>query len=369
MSQCPTEPIPPGCAGGKGFFLSANGWTGFRSHHMEFYDSRKFTRIFVIKGGPGTGKSRMMREIAQAAEQEGATVSYIYCSSDPASLDGVVLVKGKRKIAVLDGTAPHTRCADVPGAIDEIVNLGAFWDSELLMKHREEILSLCDRKSACYQRAYRYLSIAGDIDEERQKILTSCVRWEKLKKAATRELRLLPISTQPCEETHYLSAFGMNGKVRLDASIKTSKVVIVSDPFGSARFFLNTMRDILRDEGVYRYGLFPSCFSDQITEAICLTGADTVYLTEPSDLAPARRINMKRFLLPDAIAENRRTLRLLSNERKKMLEEAELSLREVGKYHFALEKMYGDAMDFTGKEAFSSVLCGKIIRLLQKDDD
>ena len=59
----------------------------------------------LIKSGPGCGKSSLMRRVAQAMEEKGASVEYIACSGDPDSLDAVVFPA--LNTAIVDGTAPH----------------------------------------------------------------------------------------------------------------------------------------------------------------------------------------------------------------------------------------------------------------------
>ena len=99
--------------------------------------------VVVITGGPGTGKSFFMRMIADEAEKKGKKVIYYYCSSDQGSLDGIT-VDGK--IAILDGTAPHDADATVPAAAEDIIDLGAFWDSAILAKSRKRIELLHSEK-------------------------------------------------------------------------------------------------------------------------------------------------------------------------------------------------------------------------------
>lgn len=64
------------------------------------------TRIISIKGGPGVGKSTLMRKIGEEFEAKGWDVEYFHCSSDNNSLDAIRLPQVE--VALLDGTAPHS---------------------------------------------------------------------------------------------------------------------------------------------------------------------------------------------------------------------------------------------------------------------
>ena len=89
------------------FFLGANSGQGFQSLFPRFCAPEKHYDLLVLKGGPGAGKSTMMRAIGQAMEKKGEQVEYLYCSGDPSSLDGVHIPR--IRTAVVDGTAPHGR--------------------------------------------------------------------------------------------------------------------------------------------------------------------------------------------------------------------------------------------------------------------
>ena len=73
------------------YFLGANSPTGFYSLYSELLPPETASVIYILKGGPGCGKSTLMRQVAQQAAQAGETVEYILCSADPDSLDAVVL--------------------------------------------------------------------------------------------------------------------------------------------------------------------------------------------------------------------------------------------------------------------------------------
>lgn len=87
------------------FFLGANSGRGFQSLFPQFCAPEQYHDLLVLKGGPGAGKSTMMKTIGAAMEEEGEAVEYLYCSGDPTSLDGVHFPR--LRTAIVDGTAPH----------------------------------------------------------------------------------------------------------------------------------------------------------------------------------------------------------------------------------------------------------------------
>ena len=329
-------------------FIAANGYNGFRSRYDEVYRDGNFDRLFVIAGGPGTGKSHMMNEVSLAAKNAGADVERIYCSSDPSSLDGVIMEKNGRRVAILDGTAPHRRSADLPVARDELIDLGEFWNRGALQKEKNNILALAKEKSDAYARAYCYLSIAGKATALLLKTLEDCINLEKMERSVNREIKRLSKSENPKSETRYISAFGMRGYKRLSFRENVKSVISVSDEYGSATIYLSFLEKRIRQAGCYDFCELPSCFSDEETEGVILPRNNLLFLksAEGAD----RKINMRRFLDTKAIARNRRDIRCALRVRSQMLDGAQNSMHAVEKAHFALEKIYGAAMDFEKKE-------------------
>lgn len=89
------------------FFLGANSGQGFQNLFGRFCAPEDHYDLLVLKGGPGVGKSTLMRRIGKAMEEHGEDVEYLYCSGDPESLDGVHIPR--IRAAIVDGTAPHGR--------------------------------------------------------------------------------------------------------------------------------------------------------------------------------------------------------------------------------------------------------------------
>ena len=89
---------------------------------FNFFDNiiqGDINRIFCFKGGPGVGKSSLMKKIAQEFIDRGYDVELHHCPSDPSSLDALLIKK--LGVVLLDGTSPHIVDPKNPGAVDEIV--------------------------------------------------------------------------------------------------------------------------------------------------------------------------------------------------------------------------------------------------------
>ena len=93
------------------YFLGGNTVRGFVSFYSGFCRGPE-DFLWVIKGGPGCGKSSFMKTIGRAAEEKGLDVEYVLCSGDPESVDGVYFPALHTGYA--DGTAPHVLEAVTP---------------------------------------------------------------------------------------------------------------------------------------------------------------------------------------------------------------------------------------------------------------
>ncbi len=150
-------------SGIRHFFPGGNTCQGFYSLY-EFIVPKDARLKLVLKGGPGVGKSTLMKKLGEEFVNMGHCVEFHWCSSDNESLDAMVLPD--YDIAVIDGTAPHVVDPRFPGAVDEIVNLGEFWDKESLQANREEIIATTTLNSRYFALAYSRLREAKVVYDE-----------------------------------------------------------------------------------------------------------------------------------------------------------------------------------------------------------
>ena len=206
------------------YYGASNGYFGFKSLFGEIFNPENFTRIYVIKGGPGTGKSTLMRKIYSHFKELKVSTEEIYCSSDPDSLDGIILESEGGKVALLDGTAPHETDAKYPGAKDEIVNLGEGFDKKRLIANQEKIVALCKNKANYYKQAYFYLSLVGKIHLYISRLAEEKFDLSGARKLINRHFTLRSEEITP--KKYFLSSFGAKGKKVLQPIKKKENIKI-----------------------------------------------------------------------------------------------------------------------------------------------
>ena len=141
-------------------FPGNNSTCGFYSYYEQRLEGME--QIYILKGGPGTGKSSLLKGLSERFRREGFEVEHWLCSSDPDSLDGLILLR--QKVAVVDGTAPHIVEPRYPGAVETIVNLGDCWEDTILKQEKERIRALSDGITGAFATAYEYTAKIGQID-------------------------------------------------------------------------------------------------------------------------------------------------------------------------------------------------------------
>ena len=130
-------------------------------------NEESMNRVYVIKGAAGTGKSTILKKLCALANESNINAERYACSSDPNSLDLVVI---NSEVAVLDGTSPHSYDMIYPGAASSLIDLSVFWDSMKLREYKEDIVKLTKQKKASYNEAYVKLKILDMLFSERMKL-------------------------------------------------------------------------------------------------------------------------------------------------------------------------------------------------------
>lgn len=323
--------------------LSGGGFTNFLPSAVE-----EMKKIYIIKGTAGSGKSTLMRKIADASEEAGEKAERIYCSSDPKSLDGVVIPS--LSFAIVDGTAPHVMEASYPKARETIINTGDFISEKYMESHTDEIIRLTDEKKGLFSHANSLLGtssvisgIERDLSErsyDKKKGFAFCLsiilKEQKLKNEGE------------CSQRVFL-AFGKNGVSFIHPKSENEKVFSVGERF--APFILGTLK-LLASE----YKLCAVCSPDPLdikqTGAIYFPASKSLFVSS-AYFAEGEKISEKRFENADFNDANKEKIKFLKKTKKLILEEAKNYIEEAMVCHKKLESIYGNSLNKEGLDCLA----------------
>lgn len=324
-------------------FPGNNTGVGFFSYYEYILPQSEANHIYCLKGGPGVGKSTFMKRIAQRLQTQGFAIEYMHCSSDPDSLDGIVIPK--LQVAIVDGTAPHVIDPKTPGAVDEIINLGEYWDAAPIKAHKEDIMQTADNISQLFKAAYQYLSAARILLNKltaMHEVMTERVAIDMLAK----QIMIREIDAKEA---------GRQGKVRkLFASANTPKGVVnhVGTLYDSA-CKVYALKN--------KWGAGVTTFLSRIVDEALLCGLDVEAFYCPME--PATR--MEHVLFPQL------KLAFVTENETIEIDKADYHL-DLGQYtDDSLLAKHKDVIDFDAEQY--QTLLNQAIRMLsqakQKHDD
>lgn len=342
----------------KKYFASANTEKGFVSYFKEIYGCVE--NVYIIKGGPGTGKSHFIRNIADEAEGRGLSIEYFYCSSDPLSLDGIIICE--LSVAVIDGTSPHTYDPVYPGVRDKIINLGENWSDGALAENKAEICDIIDRKSRLYNNVYNYLAAAGRIEGEIRGYNRRAVKFDKMKAAVNRLAKGWRRGSGFSKLLRPVQGISHAGMIVYETYHGLAKnKYVIKDRYGVGGLFLDeVVRCALQREMKVIYS--PSVIDTGSVMAVYLPEADSSFIITDDDGIDKKQINMDRFVDMEAIRSNKQKNRFARRCLNSLYEGMQKELDEIFYLHAELEKYYTSAMDFSK----NATLCEKIKREIFK---
>ena len=326
--------------------------------YVGYYDDcfHGAERLYVIKGGPGTGKSHLMKEIAKNALAKGEAVRFIHCGSDATSLDGVYLPN--RRIGVLDGTAPHPKEPKLPGIDGEIWNLGQFWNSTTLRGAKEEILTRAKEKEALYTSVYRTFSAMRNLRLDLREAILSTLDREKIEKAARRTVEA--IRGEGEERICQSRAVGMGGEIDL-SRVQDSIFIGVRDEFACGYYYLEALRAQAKQKGIPCLLSYHPIYHDE-PQKISFPTVGVTYTSAPEPEV-ARCMHLRRFRDREAFVRLRAECKELQRLADSLYDRALLYFSHLREVHFNIERIYTSAMDFDAIDNFTkkqlTVLLGK----------
>lgn len=150
----------------KNFYATSNTSIGFYSLFDEVLQGLE--RIYILKGGPGTGKSTFMRKVGLILMEKDLELEYYHCAADNQSLDGIVIPE--LKVGIVDGTEPHLVEPKYPGVIENVINMNDFSNDEELNDFRDEIIKLTNNSKFYFNKAHKKFAEAKAYFLQREQL-------------------------------------------------------------------------------------------------------------------------------------------------------------------------------------------------------
>ncbi len=349
------------------YFLAANSGEGFVSNFEDNYDFTDGWRTYIIKGGPGTGKSSFMKYVTVKAMDMGYSVELCPCSSDPDSLDGVIIKN--IKTIILDGTSPHVVEPKYAGVCEEIINLGQFWNSEKLRERAKEIISVTTRNKKLHKTAAAYISAAGELIYDNFKLSNNFISYKKCENFALKlATQLLPkTKNTPKEWVRFIGGVTPKGVIAFKGTVEDfyKNIIVIDDKYGAvANVTMEKIRNTALERGYEIITIKNPFLPSVMTDHILIPELSLAFVREYEYIKfkeQYRRIHARRFYDINILRECRTRLTFNRRVARELLLGAIETLSKAKAVHDKLEKYYIDAMDFNALTLFAEQKAREIL--------
>jgi len=339
----------------KHIFPGNNTPVGFYSYYQYILPQEEANHIFCLKGGPGVGKSTFMKTAGNRMQERGFSVEYLHCSSDPDSLDGVVIPK--IHVALIDGTAPHVVDPINPGAVDEIINLGDYWDRDGIKQNKENVMKINGEVGRLFKRAYKYIAAArflmDDVIEIYERATEESGAIIEAEIVINRELNRNTVRKFGKERKQFASAITPDGVLQyLDTLFdKSYHIYSIKNNWGVG---VHNLLKRIADEAVKR-GIDAELYycpmrPEEKVEHVIIPELGLAFISESIHydvpMEDFTEIDLDQYLNEESLKNYREFIEFGSKNSRMLLDEGIATLNKAKKMHDDMEEYYIPYMDF-----------------------
>ncbi|MGI6649806.1 MAG: PRK06851 family protein [Bacillota bacterium] len=353
----------------KNVYPGGNTVRGF----FSLYDSalQNLQRLYILKGGPGTGKSTLIRQVGLAMVDRGYDTEFLHCSSDNRSLDGVIVPA--IGVGIVDGTAPHIIDPKYPGAVDQIINLGECWHEEYLQEHRKEIVDITTQISGHFSQAYKILKKAKEIEEEWEGLVAEAMDFSRLDQQ-TESLLAEVFELSPPVRHLFAGALTPEGTVNYIENLTedcTRRIILRGQPGSGKSTIISKVAQIAQQRG-FGIEVFHCAFDPDSLDMVIIPYLKTAVLDgSPPHVIEASRpgdriIDLMEFAAESVLEERKVALAEKKLEFEEAISAAVAEINRAKKAHDQLEAIYIEAMDYDELDAVREQVLNKVLQLATK---
>ena len=350
-------------------FMGANTSAGFVSRFDQICENEKLKKIYVIKGGAGTGKSTLMKKVAEEFFEDGQTVEKVHCSSDPDSLDAVIVEE--KGFAILDGTPPHPVEPKYPGAKETLLNFYPCWNEKELEKELENIKDLVEKYTEYHKKACGLISVASALIKENMRIAKKYINYSKIDKYIKNLLKREfkdKSEGKGKENIRFYSAVTPKGvKVYTDTVERLcDKCYVIEDDIGVvSQHILKSVKNHALSKNLDIFTAYCVISPYEKLEHVIIPEIKTAFLTsnkfhKVEVSLSCKCVKASRFTDIDGLNERKQYMSFNKKAAKQFLNEAVNNMKYAKKYHDELEKCYIKQVDFKKLDVLKEELMEKL---------
>lgn len=353
-------------------YAGSNSSLGFYSRYEETFKGLQY--VFILKGGPGTGKSTLIRNVGNAFIERGYAIEFLHCPSDNDALDGVIIPL--LEAGIVNGTAPHVIDPKYPNAVENIVNLGDFCDNRKLAGYKEEIIALTDKVTEAFSKAYESYAKAREAHDELEDIYVHAMDFRKANKATADLIETIFSGTveaepNPIKKQRFSAAATRSGPKNFYESLTedVNKRYIIKGRAGSGKS--TTMKKIGQHAEELGLGTeyYHCAFDPEGIDMILIPKLGTAVLdgTAPHPVEATRENDeiydaFKLYIDPAVEVERTLDIREAETSYKYLMQRAMNHLRDAMEKHDELKRYYMDAIDFAAVDRKTNELISELMK-------
>lgn len=318
-------------------------------------------RLFMLTGGPGTGKSTIIGNIASYMTESGYDVQLFHDPSDHESLEG--LIAGEISLGIVDGMACRLGLAELPGVNVKVVDLGRAVDEQALDKLKPHIMELEGQANALYSRAYETFGQAKRIHDEWEALYIGSMNFAEANKLTEELIDTLfdaaassaPATKKGKTRHLFMGAATPIGPVdfvpELTKNMKRT-IFIKGRPGSGKSTMLKKLVSAATNQGmdveVFHCGLDPSSLDMVIFPKLQVAVFDS---TMPHEYFPSRRTDeildmYERTMLPGTDEAHAEALAEIQARYRAAIKQATAYLLEAKHICDEIKNMYASVTDF-----------------------
>ncbi|MCL2367474.1 MAG: hypothetical protein FWC72_00615 [Oscillospiraceae bacterium] len=343
------------------FFLGANAPTGFYSLYDQLVDPHTDEALYILKGGPGSGKSSFLKTITKGLQDAGLAVEQIHCTAEPDSLDAIYIPA--LKTAYADGTSPHILEPAYMAVMDQYINLGIFYDTAALRPYKTEVIDKTRAYQTRYARAYDCLAAAkgviGDLAAPLVDENTVAAVQKRTRGIIAREIGKKRRG-QGKITYRFLTALTHRGYVTRFDTVEAlaTRVYHLDNNFGLAHHMLSDLVKAATDAGLDCV-LCPSPMDPEVYEHLLIPALDLAFVSSNHEISytgPAyRHIRLDAMVDRECLKNHRARIRFSKKVFALLISEVVTTLTEAKELYDEIEQLYNPHVDWDGVYALAEV--------------